>query len=101
MFLCILAPQVLIYTNFRLNIRMFLYDNGFYNIFLCPFMFTYLVKKVSYMKMDAGKEAMIREDDEGNNEGKTDYECDDCKYCGNHPCSAQDLQPMLASIVET
>ena len=28
-------------------------------------------------------------------------ECDDCKYCDNLPCVADDLKPMLVSIVET
>ena len=28
-------------------------------------------------------------------------ESDDCKYCDNHPCLADDLKPMLVSIAET
>ena len=44
---------------------------------------------------------MISVDEGKKNEGQEEEDNKNCKFCGNHPCSALELEEMLGSIVET
>ena len=50
--------------------------------------------------MEVGNTKISAEDGK-KNEGGEEKDSENCKFCGNHPCSALELEEMLGSIVET